>query len=332
MFMRMLIALLLAVPAQASAQASAPGVAPGVASSALQYQLVLGAGDVPLNVVTAGDASKPAILLIHGIGQSHLSFENQLKSPLTDEFFVVSFDLRGHANSGKPWGESDYRDSANWAGDVARIIQALKLDRPVLLGWSYGTLVVADYVRHYGTAGIRGIELVGAYGGFTPPPPPAPPAVAEAMARTRSLQMSSNPADNATAARRGARGLTALDMGADWYERAANISMMLPMYARKQMFDRKLANADLIPSIGVPVLLNVGAKDLSTPESAAHEFAARLKSAKVSVYADAGHSPFAEDPVRFNRELAEFARAALAPAAKAPAAKNGKAAVPATVL
>lgn len=325
MFKRLFMALLLVVPAQAIAQ----GVAPGVVSSTSQYQMVLGAGDVPLNVVTAGDASKPAILLIHGIGQSHVSFENQLKSPLTDEFFVVSFDLRGHANSGKPWGENDYRDSANWAGDVARIIQALKLDRPVLLGWSYGTLVVADYVRHHGTAGIRGIALVGAYGGFTPPPPPAPPAITEMMARTRALQMSSSPADNAAAARGGARMLTAKDMGAEWYERATAISMMLPMYARKQMFDRKLANADLIPSIGVPVLLNVGAKDLSTPEAAAREFAAKLKSAKVSVYAEAGHSPFAEDPVRFNRELAEFARAALGPGAKAPAAK---AAVPAAVL
>ena len=330
MLKRLLMALLLVVPAQAFAQ----GVAQGAASAVLQYQTVLGAGDVPLNVVTAGDASKPAILLIHGIGQSHLSFDNQLRAPLTDEFFVVSFDLRGHANSGKPWGASDYRDSANWAGDVARIIQALKLDRPVLLGWSYGTLVVADYVRHHGTDGIRGIALVGAYGGFTPPPPPAPPAITEMMARTRALQMSSSPADNAAAARGGARMLTAKDMGAEWYERATAVSMMLPMYARKQMFDRKLANADLIPKIGVPVLLNVGAKDLSTPEAAARELAAKLRSARVSVYADAGHSPFAEDPARFNRELAEFARAALAPATQGPSDKApaAKAATPAAVL
>lgn len=313
MFQRILATLLLA--------ALAPAVVPSAAAApALQYQTVLGAGDVPLNVVAAGDPSKPAILLIHGIGQSHLSFENQLQAPLTDEFYVVSFDLRGHGNSGKPWGANDYRDSVNWAGDVAKIIQTLKLDRPVLLGWSYGTLVVADYVRHYGTAGIRGIELVGAYGGFTPPPPPAPPAIAEMMGRTRALQMSSSPADNAAAARGGARMLTAKDMGAEWYDRATAVSMMLPMYARKQMFDRKLANADLIPTIGVPVLLNVGAKDLSTPEATARELAAQLKSATVSVYADAGHSPFAEDPVRFNRELAEFARAAFAP----PVEKPGK--------
>ena len=102
MFKPLMLALLLFLSAAAGAQA----VADGAARAPLQYQTVLGAGDVPLNVVTAGDPAKPAILLIHGIGQSHLSFEHQLQSPLTDEFYVVSFDLRGHANSGKPWGQS----------------------------------------------------------------------------------------------------------------------------------------------------------------------------------------------------------------------------------
>ena len=277
-------------------------------AAAPSYRTVEGAGGVPLNVVTAGDPAKTPILLVHGIGQSHLSFENQLGSPLSDEFHVVSFDLRGHGNSGKPWGEQDYRDSRNWAGDVARIITALKLDRPVLLGWSYGTLVVSDYVRHEGTSKLRGIVFVGAYGGLTPPPAPAPAAIAEQMQRNRTLQMSSSPADNAMAARNVVRMLTAKDMGAEWYERATAVAMMLPMYARRQMFDRRLANTDLIPRFDVPVLINVGAKDPSTPEPAARELTARLPSASVSVYADAGHSPFAEDPARFNRELAEFAR------------------------
>lgn len=92
------------------------------------------AAAVLLNAVTAGDPSRPPILVVHGIGQRQLSFKNQLQAPLTDEFFIVSFDLRGHGNSGKPWSENDYRDSQNWAGDVARIMRALKLDRPVLLG------------------------------------------------------------------------------------------------------------------------------------------------------------------------------------------------------
>ncbi len=295
-----------------AAPAVAPTVAPTAPASALRFQVVEGAGGVPLNVVTAGDRSKPAILLVHGIGQSYVSWENQLKAPLTDEFHVVAFDLRGHGNSGKPWGKQDYTDYRNYAGDVQAVIKATGIDRPVLVGWSYGTLIVADYLRAYGVSGLRGIVLTGAYGGLTPPPPPAPPAMVEQMARNRERQLSGNLEENIAAARGGIRFLTAKEMTPAYWERATQLALMLPAYARRYMFERPLANMDQIPKITVPLLINVGSKDLSTPEPQARALAAKVPGAQVSVYPDSGHSPFAEDPERYNRELAEFARAALA--------------------
>lgn len=38
-----------------------------------------------------------------------------------------------------------YRASKTWAADVAALIAHFGLDRPVLLGWSYGTAVACDY-------------------------------------------------------------------------------------------------------------------------------------------------------------------------------------------
>lgn len=295
--------------------------APVQAAPGLRYQTIEGEGGVPLNVASAGDPARPSVLLVHGIGQSHVSFEEQLRGPLAEQFHIVAFDLRGHGNSGKPWNASDYKDSAKWAGDVRRVIEALGLRRTVLLGWSYGTLVVADYLRHYGTRDLAGIVLAGAYGGLTPPPPPAPAAVAEQMARTRALQWSPDPAENAAGATATASVLTARDMGEAWRARAAQIAMMLPAYARRHMFDRSLANMDLIAKIDVPVMLNVGARDLSTPEQAARELAAKLERqgvrVVVSVYPEAGHSPFVEEPARFNAELAAFVRAARSPESEA---------------
>lgn len=287
---------------------SAAGAADG---AALRFQVVEGAGGVPLSVVTAGDPSKPAILLVHGIGQSYVSWENQLRAPLTDEFHVVAFDMRGHGNSGKPWNQDAYQDYRNYAGDVAAVIKATGIDRPVLVGWSYGTLVVSDYLRTYGASGLRAIVLVGAYGGLTPPPPPAPPALAAQMAKTREQQLSGNLENNIAAARSFSRFLTGHEMSPAWYQRATELSLMLPRYARRWMFDRPLANMDQIPKITIPLLINVGGKDGSTPENDARELAAKVPRADVSVYPDSGHSPFAEEPERFNRELAEFARAAL---------------------
>ena len=41
------------------------------------------------------------------------------------------------------------------------MIHALDLDRPVLSGWSCGSLVFLDYIRHYGEDQIGGIHFVG---------------------------------------------------------------------------------------------------------------------------------------------------------------------------
>src|SRR4030095_11967236 len=37
----------------------------------------------------------------------------------------------------------------------------LKLDHPILCGWSYGPLVILDYIRQYGEDNIGGINFVG---------------------------------------------------------------------------------------------------------------------------------------------------------------------------
>ncbi|MCC5868086.1 MAG: alpha/beta hydrolase [Gammaproteobacteria bacterium] len=279
-----------------------------------RYHVVPGHGGVPLNVVSAGDPANETLLLIHGIGQSHVSFEEQLMPPLTDEFHVVSFDLRGHGNSGKPWEAAAYMESTNWAGDVQAIIDSLALDRPVLMGWSYGTLVVADYLRHYGSVNLSGIVLTGGYGGLTPPPPPPDPEMAALFARNRALQLSADPGENAAAARAVAALLTSHDMGETWRQRASHIAMMLPAYARTHMLDRSFENTHLIAAIRVPLLLVVGGKDGSMPEVPGRQLAAQLQAqgayVTVSVYPESGHSPFAEEPERFNRELALFAREA----------------------
>jgi pimeloyl-ACP methyl ester carboxylesterase len=290
------------------------------AADGLRYRTVEGVDGVPLNVVEAGDPAKPGIVFVHGIGQSTLSFEHQLHSGLADEFHLVAFDLRGHGNSGKPWNREAYVDSAKWAGDLERVRVATGLVRPVLLGWSYGTLVTADYVRHYGTGGLAGIVLVGAYGGFTPSPqaigpkttvPPEAASRMQAMQALRADQGSPDLERNIDASRRVARMLTAKTMPPEWVERATLLGMLLPAPAHVWMFDRSLANEDLIPKLRLPFLVFVGGKDVNTPEAVARGLVAQVPGGRVTVFPDSGHSPFVEDPERFNRELGEFAAGAL---------------------
>ena len=83
----------------------------------------------------------------------------QLDSDLAKDFRLVAFDLRGHGLSDKP--RESYADSRLWADDVQAVIDGLDLDHPILCGWSYGPLVILDYIRHYGEDDIGGINFVG---------------------------------------------------------------------------------------------------------------------------------------------------------------------------
>jgi pimeloyl-ACP methyl ester carboxylesterase len=121
--------------------------------------MITGGGGVRLHVLEAGDPKGRPIVFIHGFSQCSLAWTRQLTSTLADTFRLVSVDLRGHGLSDKP--RDAYNDSKLWADDLRAIIQTLGLDHPVLCGWSYGPLVILDYLRHYGEEDVRGVSFVG---------------------------------------------------------------------------------------------------------------------------------------------------------------------------
>jgi len=82
-----------------------------------------------------------------------------MNSDLADDYRLIAMDMRGHGLSDKP--REGYMDSRLWADDVNAVMQTLRLDRPILCGWSYGPLVILDYIRHYGEDCISGISFVG---------------------------------------------------------------------------------------------------------------------------------------------------------------------------
>ncbi len=60
----------------------------------------------------------------------------------------------------------------------------------------------------------------------------------------------------------------------------------------------------------MPVLVTQGSEDKLVLRGLGELTAAVVPGARLSIYDGIGHAPFAEDAARFNRELAEFVRAA----------------------
>lgn len=100
-----------------------------------------------------GRSGDPALVLIHGITENRRMW-HPLLSSLAEGREVLAVDLRGH-------GESDIEapyDPITYATDVAETVQALGLERPLVIGHSLGGIVASAYAAVAPCVGIVNID------------------------------------------------------------------------------------------------------------------------------------------------------------------------------
>jgi len=98
--------------------------------------------------------NKPPVVLAHGFSDNGLCW-TPVARDLEGEYDVVMPDARGHGLSELP--ESG-RGSEAMAADLAGLVQALGLDRPVLMGHSMGAGTAAEVAARYPDL-TRGVVL-----------------------------------------------------------------------------------------------------------------------------------------------------------------------------
>jgi pimeloyl-ACP methyl ester carboxylesterase len=269
----------------------------------MKSHTVTGGGGAQLHIVEAGNSSGRPIFFIHGFSQCWLAWSRQLNSELTEGYRLVAMDLRGHGLSDKP--REGYGDSKLWADDINAAILALSLDHPILSGWSYGSLVILDYIRHYGEDAIGGIQFVG---GITRL------GSDEALAVLTPEFISLVPGFFAADVEESARSLESLlRMCFTQQPSTEQLYMMLgynlsvPPYVRQALFSRAFDNDDLLPKIRKPVLITHGMDERVVKPAAADQHKAGITHAQIQMMANAGHAPFWDDAPAFNQRLQMFA-------------------------
>jgi non-heme chloroperoxidase len=255
---------------------------------------------VRLGVYEWGNKAGPELLLIHGFAQCHLCFARQIESDLARDFRIVAYDLRGHGASDKPAEADAYQGKSVWARDLAAVIAAKALRRPVLCGWSMGGRITRQYLMNFGDAAIGGINFVGSSviedkrirGSVVTRPKASEPIGVQLAAAIAFLD-----------------GCYAIKPSEADFRLAVGYNMMVPFAVREAIGGWTTDPADTVPAlqrVRVPTLITHGRRDAIILPLAAEMTAAAIPHALVSWYDDCGHSPFQEDAVRFNRELAEF--------------------------
>jgi pimeloyl-ACP methyl ester carboxylesterase len=250
-----------------------------------------------------GNPNGAEIIFVHGFSQSHLSWIKQVTGELANDFHMVTYDLRGHGNSDKPFEPERYRDSKAWADELQAVMDATGLKRPVLVGWSYGGRIMADYLKTYGPARLAGLNYVDAG-------QKSDPAFVGPNLKNLPLMASDDLATNIAATRAFLRDCFEKQPTQEEFEAMLSFNMMVPPKVRAGLGGRTLEVDDLLKSLNLPVLVTHGALDKNSNLIAAEYTAKMIPGAKLSVYQGIGHAPFFEDTARFNAELAAFVRAA----------------------
>lgn len=277
-----------------------PAVETGDASAGDRTD-VRAADGTRLAVYEWGNAAGPEILLVHGFAQSHLCFESQFRSELAQRCRLVAYDLRGHGASDQPLDAVAYQGSRVWADDLAAVLAAKRLERPVLAGWSMGGRVIRQYLMNYGDAHIAGIDFVASQviedprcrGPGAPKPPPEDQTLAAEI-------------EAAIAFLDGCYGKKPSE--AD-FRRALAYNMRVPAAVRRAISGWSTDPAPTIAAlrrVRVPILITHGRQDAVVLPAAADMSLAAMPHARLSWFDDCGHSPFCEDAPRFNNELMSF--------------------------
>ena len=290
------------IAAATAAAVSAPGLAQEPKFKAVSVKTPDG---LTISAQDWGNPNGPEILFIHGFSQSHLSWIKQVTSgDLAKEFHMVTYDLRGHGNSDKPFEPERYKTSNYWGDEVQAVMDATGLKRPVLVGWSYAGRVMADYLTTHGTARLAGLNYVDAN-------QKGDPAFIGPNVRSNLPPMASEDlATNIAATRDFLHGCFSIQPTQEEYEIMLAFNMMVPPKVRLGLSNRPLEVDDMLRSLKLPVLVTHGAEDKNTNLIAAEYTAKMIPGAKLSVYQGIGHSPFFEDARRFNTELPAFVRSA----------------------
>ena len=245
-----------------------------------------------------GQEGSPVILFIHGFPFNKSMWKLQ-EEELKDNYRVISYDIRGHGNSGA--GNEDFSIDL-FANDLIGLMDALKIDKAILCGLSMG--------------GYIALNAMGKY-----------------HERFDALVLSDSQciADTSEVKEKRMREIESIKhIGVEKYaeesikkffspesfltkgKEIADVREMILKTSEQSLCNTLLAlslrkeTCQILPEIKVPVLIMVGNEDKITPPAAARFMHEKIEGSFLKIIDHAGHLSNLENPGEFNVQLKKF--------------------------
>lgn len=253
----------------------------------------------------------PAILLIHGIGDSSVTWRPVIPG-LARDHTVIAPDLLGHGASDKP--RADY-SVAGYANAMRDLLSVLGVDRATVIGHSLGGGVAMQFAYQYPERCER-LVLVST-GGISREVNPLLRAASAPNADLLLPLLGLEPVRFAVRLAFGALARFQTDFGRD-AEHFLRVFDALPNASTRRAFVRTLRavvdwRGQVITMLdrsylmrGKPTLLVWGAMDPIIPHVHAVKAQAAMPWSRLVTFENAGHFPHRTDPDRFFSVLRDF--------------------------
>jgi non-heme chloroperoxidase len=217
---------------------------------------------------------------------------------------MVRLDLRGHGLSDKLADPAAFQDGKIWAEDIRAVISALRINKPVLPGWSYGGFIICDYIRYYGQENLAASSLwllQPKWAGTKRIPCMEPNSFNSFLVSSpRTTPQAALPLQQFI----GMATCEELDAHTFYYLVGFN-SVTLPA-SRLGMFMRELDNGAVLEAIKVSSLIIQGKDDHIVLSASSDNIARHIPHVSRVDYDHCGNVPFVETAEQFNRGRGSF--------------------------
>ncbi|KAI0720798.1 alpha/beta-hydrolase [Cerioporus squamosus] len=113
-----------------------------------------------IHAEAVGDPRNPHVVFIHEATLCCRVYDEVFQDArLTDNLYLVRYDLRSHGRSGIT-RTAESQDASRHASDFAAVAGAFGLHRPIIVAWGFGASVVADICAHINPPPIAGIVYI----------------------------------------------------------------------------------------------------------------------------------------------------------------------------
>ena len=219
-------------------------------------------------------------------------------SALVDRCRCVAADYRGFGEStvAPPFTMEQYAD------DLARLLDVLRIDRVVFTGCSMGGYVAFAFLRRHRDR-VRALVLADTRAGAD---------TDEGREKRRKLieaARTSGPTAVANAQIASLVGPSTREKQPDTYDAVHRMIAQAPAAGIIGALEAMMARPDstaMLSAIDVPTLVVVGAEDTLTPVAESERLRAAIPGSTLEIIAGAGHLASLERPGAFNHVLTEF--------------------------